>query len=380
MSRTHIAIVGAGFIGITLARALIHRGCRVTVFAPSLQAAGATAVSYEWLNSHRKRPATYQALNLCGLNYWREVFGPRYADHVTWSGHTAIAVSDEHRALLSERVDYLASHEYSAQLTHAPGSELNVPVPTGALVASFADEGYCDALSIRLALLKELQQHELFDFVEATVDAVDDTGVVLADGSRVPVDRTVIAAGNGSADLITRYGASFPMADQTAGGPAWGFLATVSVPAHGIRQLFTGDDLNLRPIDEDTLLVQCLDLDRHAAGDLPDSELTAIGEEFSRRVRRLLGRAVRTLRTRVGHRVIPGDGHTAAGPLRGSIQDRVWAVVTHSGITLGPWLAEVIASELTTGVTDVRLRGFRPTRFTRTSAATAPSPRMPGEQ
>lgn len=379
MSGLRVTVIGAGLVGVALASSLVRRGCRVTVIAPSRQTDGATGTSYEWLNSHRKRPDAYQTLNQLGLAHWHDSFGPKHADRVIWSGHTAIAVSDEHRDLLANRVEYLAARGYAAELAGADHVDLGVRVPGEALIARFSTEGYCDAIGIRNDLLADLNASAGFEFIEDTVDSVDGSAVILRSGSHITADRAIIAAGNGSPALIRSAGALFAMADQTDGGPAWGFLATVAAPGHGVRELLTTDETNLRPIDEDTLLVQCLDLDR-LAGATVTEPLATVGSAFSARVSSLLGRTAETTKVRVGHRVIPGDGMTAAGPLFGAPCDSVWAVVTHSGITLGPWLAEVIADEIVAQKLDARLAEFRPTRFAGNTVRQVVAPRRPGDQ
>ena len=379
MSTLHVTVVGAGFVGVTLTSALVDRGCQVTLVAPSKAADGATGTSYEWLNSHRKKPDAYQALNLLALEHWRNEFGPAHAEHVTWSGHTAIAVEEIHREILTDRVQYLAGRGYPAEFVETFDEPVSDTLRGGALIAQFASEGYCDALAIHTDLLASLEHNDAFTFVEGTAVAVDGSSVSLASGATIEGDRVVIAAGNGSASLVGSAGVPFALADQSDGGAAWGFLATVSAPGHGIRQLITTDDTNLRPVDADTLLVQCLDLDRHAGHKTQDA-LQTHGGEFSRRVARVLDRPAETLNVHVGHRVIPGDGMTTAGPLFGEASDSTWAVVTHSGITLGPWLAEVIADEVVTQKLDARLAEFRPTRFAEGAPTTVVAPRRPGEQ
>lgn len=374
-----VTVIGAGFVGVALASSLVARGCRVTLVAPSTAADGATGTSYEWLNSHRKRPDSYQALNQLGLEYWRHEFGPAHAEHVTWEGHVAVAVDEAHRELLTDRVQYLAGRGYAAEFVDTCDVGVSDALLAGALIAQFPNEGFCDARAIREDLLRSLAASDSFRFIEGTAATVAGSTVTLADGAQIEGDRVVIAAGNGSEALLRQQDSAFSLVDQSDGGAAWGFLATVSAPEHGIRGLITTDDTNLRPIDENTLLVQCLDLDRQAGSETTDA-LHAYGREFSERVSSILGRDAQTTAVSVGHRVIPRDGMTVAGPLMGSATDHIWAVVTHSGITLGPWLAEVIADEIVSETLDARLSEFRPTRFTEQPATEVAAPRRPGEQ
>ena len=64
---------------------------------------------------------------------------------------------------------------------------------------------------------------------------------------------------------------------------------------------------------------------------------------------------------RLGIRPIPGDGLTAAGPV-----PRVrnyYIAVTHSGVTMSPFLGVCVADEVVNGKVRPELADFRPARF-----------------
>lgn len=378
-----VAVLGAGFVGVTLADALVRRGCSVTLIDPAREIAGASATTFAWLNSHRKRPEAYQALNRRGLEAWRERFGPEHAEHVRWSGHSVVVSRPEHTSALRERVAHLRSLSYPAALVPLADAAAQVPgaAAPGAIAAEFPLEGHCAPAPIRASILASLEASARCTIVAERVVAIDGDEVTLRSGRRIRSDRVVIAAGNGSAALAASAGFELPMVPQEVGGAAWGYLARIAVTAHGIDRVLSTDDVNLRPDGPDALIAQCLDLDRTAG---PDERPTpALSETFSRRMRHLLQREdIEVDWVRVGHRVVPVDGQTVAGPLDGSAAGRVWAVVTHSGITLAPLLAETIAAELVQGRQSTLLDGFRPARFAGSTAPTsvARSPRRPGEQ
>lgn len=380
---TAVAIIGVGFIGVTLADALVQRGCTVSLIDEAPRIAGASATTFAWLNSHRKRPESYQALNRAGLEVWRERFGARHAAHVSWTGHSVVVSRPAHVQVLRERVAHLRSLGYPAALVPADRAAAGVPgaATSDAVAADFPLEGYCAPEPIRAALLEELRASGSCRFVTDAAVGIDGASVALRSGRRIDADRVVIAAGNGSAALTASAGFELPMTGQEAGGPAWGFLADILAPSHGVDRVISTDDVNIRPDGAHRLVAQCLDLDRAAGpGRQPDG---AIAAAFSTRLRRLLERndvAVESVRT--GHRVIPADGQTVAGPLDGTPHGATWAVVTHSGITLAPLLAESIATELVEQRLDSLLSEFRPTRFPagRRPVGTVAAPARPGEQ
>ena len=66
---------------------------------------------------------------------------------------------------------------------------------------------------------------------------------------------------------------------------------------------------------------------------------------------------------RIGVRAMPADGHSVVGP-QGGVAG-YYVAVTHSGVTLAPFLGRVVAEELLRGRSDPRLAPFRPDRFWR---------------
>jgi glycine/D-amino acid oxidase-like deaminating enzyme len=109
-----------------------------------------------------------------------------------------------------------------------------------------------------------------------------------------------------------------------------------------------------------------------AAVDLhtPQTELRQWAEELLRRARR----TVRGLDDadvagyRVCVRPMPADGQSIVGWLPGV--GGLYVAVTHSGVTLGAHLAELITAELVSGTAAAEIAPYQPGRFT----ATAPAP------
>ncbi|MDN5655228.1 MAG: FAD-binding oxidoreductase [Kocuria sp.] len=379
----HVAVVGAGFVGVAIADALVRRGCAVTIVARTRELAGASAVTYAWLNSHRKRPAIYQELNERGLRHWREVFGPAHPEHVHWRGHTVVLEESANVEALTTRIEYLASLGYPTERTTAEdvAAELPIHVPDGAITATFPSEGHCEPGPIRAALLERVERSGLCSWELGEAVAVEDHAITLRSGRRVQADHIVVAAGNGSSGLLRTAGFDLPMVGQDAGGPAWGFLAEARVTGHGIPCPVTTDHVNIRPFGSDLLLVQALELD-DAAG--PDVVIDpSLYERFRSRVVDLVGRSdVEIIAVRVGHRVIPADGMSVVGPVDGDPRSGLWTVVTHSGITLAPFLASTVAAEIVEGTQYAVLDDFRPRRFAREEPPVGgvATPRRPGEQ
>jgi glycine/D-amino acid oxidase-like deaminating enzyme len=63
---------------------------------------------------------------------------------------------------------------------------------------------------------------------------------------------------------------------------------------------------------------------------------------------------------------MPADGQSIVGWLPGA--GRLYLAVTHSGVTLGAHLAELMTSELLAGVAAPELAPYRPGRFSGTAS------------
>jgi glycine/D-amino acid oxidase-like deaminating enzyme len=64
----------------------------------------------------------------------------------------------------------------------------------------------------------------------------------------------------------------------------------------------------------------------------------------------------------IGHRPMPADEHPLIGPAPG--RDGVYAAVMHSGVTLAPGVAELVAGEVLDDTEASLFAPFRPDRFT----------------
>ena len=61
----HVAVIGAGIIGSSIAATLAQKGCKVTIIeAAPRPAEGATAKTWAWLNANKKSPPHYKGESL----------------------------------------------------------------------------------------------------------------------------------------------------------------------------------------------------------------------------------------------------------------------------------------------------------------------------
>jgi glycine/D-amino acid oxidase-like deaminating enzyme len=149
---------------------------------------------------------------------------------------------------------------------------------------------------------------------------------------------------------------------DTPGATAPGLVVRVGpVTSAGPVRVVHTPEVCLRPHSDGLLHLEAPD----AAVDLhtPEAELQRWAAELLRRaqrtVRGLDGASVAECRVCV--RPMPVDGQSIVGPLPGA--DGLYVAVTHSGVTLGAHLAQLIAGELATGTAAAELTPYRPERF-----------------
>lgn len=387
-----IAVIGAGIIGSAVARELTRRGAAVTVFDQAGPGRGTSGTTFAWVNSNGKQPASYHRLNAAGCDEHR-----RLAEDVEgvadWyvRGGNIVWADDEGRRRLDDRMSLLESAGYPCRWIDAGEAralepDLLLPHDAGR-VAYFPDEAHVLPALLLARLLGEARDGGAVLRCPVRVASVEPAGaggdVMLGSGERERFDRVVSCVGRWTEQLGAASGIQVPLVDPAeAGGAAVGFLAyTAPVPVR-LSRVLTTPRVNVRPDGGGRLVLQGLDLDASAdPADVPDAE-SFVARELVRRLGEVLavddGAMVDAVR--VGQRAFPADGLTVAGFDERS-DGRVYVVATHSGVTLGPLLGRLVASEvLGDGDSDL-LADFRPGRFAEAEPADGVrAARLPGEQ
>jgi len=384
----HVVVVGAGIVGVSIAARLAERGARVTLVDRGEPGGGTTSTSFAWINANGKEPYPYFSLNRAGLDAHH-----RLADEGgNWlgrGGHVEIAVDEAHRTDLAERRLRLAGYGYAAEeISVDRARELlpDVRVPDGArLIVHFAREAYAFPLVYVSAMLDRARAAgaEVRTGVAVTAlrGADDGAEVSLGDGTVLRVHRIVSAVGRWSGELAALAGVSVPMRRfEEPGDITVGYLAETNPLPVQLEQVVTTPWLNVRPAAGGRLLLQALDLDATADPHRVPSPTSSLAETLLRRLREAVRRTedARLDTIVVGERAMPADGRTIASPAPGA--EWLYVVATHSGVTLAPFLGEVVAEEVLETPSPA-LETFRLERFLHGSSLPEPyAPRKPGQQ
>ncbi len=371
------AVIGAGVLGACVAARLAETGIAVTLLEQAQPGQAATRSSFAWLNSNDKGPRAYHDLNHAGMRAWAGLSASlggaawyRPAGNIEW------AASAAGRAQLAARVARLAAWAYPARLidaAEAAGLEPSLRLPGPALaVAWFPDEGYLLTEQLVRQLVRRAARHgaTVLTGEQGRVAGFDPAGgavraVRTAAGQVIPADAVVCCAGRWVPGLAALAGPAcpVPLVPWAAPGAAAPGLVVRAGPVTppGPARVVHAPEVYLRPHPGGLVQLEAPD----AAVDLhtPDTELRNLASELLRRARRvtrgLQDAAVAGYRVCV--RPMPADGQPIVGWLPGS--SGLYVAVTHSGVTLGAHLAQLITAELTGGAAAAELAPYRPDRF-----------------
>jgi glycine/D-amino acid oxidase-like deaminating enzyme len=376
-----ILVIGAGIVGAALADRLARppdggratgaggaggAGDAVTVVEELLPGGGTSGTSYAWLNANDPADPAYHRFRTDALRTWRDV-AAGFGDP-SWyrqAGNTAWAVSEDAKARLAARVDDLARLGYAARLIgHDRLRELepSVRVPSDALVAHYPDEGFVHGGPAARALAGRAEEAGARIVtgrraVRLNLDGGRVTGARLDDGRDLDADLTICAAGRHAPALLATAGIALPLVDPSEPKSAAPCLVARTTPAPGaLNGLVHGPELSARPAENGGLVLEADDIDAGIDDAVPADRIEAAGADLLARGRALIpGLSADVAEVRRCVRPLPVDGYPLVGPQLPGL----YTVVTHSGITLGPHLAELVAQEVRGRPAEV-LEPYRP--------------------
>jgi len=366
----HIIVIGSGMLGLSTADSLCTFGPEVTLIDPRDLGAGTSGTSFAWTNANGKLDPAYHALNVAGMHEHHRLAeslqGPR-----TYFRSGGLQLADARQApQLESKVARLRDLGYPSELLDAEraveiAGNIRVPASTE-LIAHFPTEGYVH----NEQLMRNLRARAIergTKLIRATVVDVDERGdgvdVRLSDGRVLTADRVVLAAGRWTSQIAEASGFEVPMnADIALGSSVTGLLGYVRPSSTRVNAVVHTPGLNLRPGEDNTIVVQALDLNPQVDPDCPPTNDGPFAEVIAERfAAATTGGAAESLELRLSYRSLPADGLTIAGYAPGFT--RTYCLVTHSGITLGPLLGRLAAEEVAEDRRTDVLEDFRPDRF-----------------
>ena len=372
----HIAVIGAGILGASIAWRISARGYQVTVIEKAAPGSGASSHSFAWINAGSKQPISYHNLNRRSLEMWPR-FAAALADDgdgtsigLRWGGKVSWE-SDSYRAeQLVAEVRQLQSWGYPTRLISA--AELSELEPSLSVGEVFAAEYSENEAQVEPQLVVNACMRRLAEREAAVRTNTEVTGFEVGSGGRISAvkttagefdcDAVVVAAGTGTSTLAAKVGVSVPQAKSPGV-----IIRTTPLP----RLLNNVPVVYAPALDEgrqEIHIRQCAD-GRMMIGEgnqesLAEDDSQAHADDLLERARHYLpGLAgAEAIPVPVGWRPMPLDGY----PVMGFADEapNLYVSLTHSGVTLAPVLSELAALEVCDGASaDAVLGPYRPGRF-----------------
>ncbi|MEU6372500.1 FAD-dependent oxidoreductase [Streptomyces sp. NPDC046909] len=361
-----VAVIGVGVLGAAVGWNLSRRGVGVVLIDAARPGEGVTNWSFSWVNASNKTVRrSYFDLNVAGMAAHRELadtIGPDSWWHP--SGHLRWTDGPAARAKLLETVELLADWGYGVEV-HT-GAEVRrrlepaLTIPGEAPVVFYPDEAWVHGRRLvdRLVGLAVAAGAELRSGV-----AVRDIGtggdgsvrtVALSDGSRLDVDAVVNAAGPGASGVAGLVGRRLPMRREP------GVVARIGCDRVPVGRAMHAPRIEMRPDGVGSMVLHSREIDALIDTGEEPARLAQLLRELAGHVVPELGDSP-VMEARVSQRPIPADGFPSVGAV--PTVPGYYEAVSHSGITLGPVIGRLLASEIVRGERDELLAEFRPERF-----------------
>jgi glycine/D-amino acid oxidase-like deaminating enzyme len=356
-----IIVIGAGIIGSACAWQFARDGAKVTLVERGEAAGGiATAASFSWINATFGNPRPYFDLRMQAIAGWRRLAALFPDAGIRFAGGLFYELEG---TALDEFVEEHSGWGYRLKIVRRQDIAALEPLladpPERAALAS--DEAFVEAAEFarKLAASSGIRFVAGAGDVSIAVSGGRVTGVDIS-GARLEADIVLVAAGEGTPEILRRAGIAFGMHC-----PA-GLLVTTTPFRGSLRHLLIGPRVHVRQLPDGRLLAGSDFLGSH---DAERPERTAAG--ILAELRAMFGDPGLALdHYTIGRRPTPKDGFPALGPVPGI--DGLHVAVTHSGVTLAPAIAEMLSAEILGGRPDPLMAPFRFGRLL--DQARAPTP------
>jgi len=357
--RSRIVIAGGGMLGANIAYQLAKRGASVTLLERAKPATGATANSFAWINA-KKQPIPYFYLSQLGIEAWRELHAELGTElPVRWGGSLEWTNSAERAARQAETLRRFQSwgypiHQIDERQLRA--LERNVRPGDIASAAHAEIEGSADpvgATEVILARAVKAGAQVRFPVDVVGLDTANGRLRAVKTGSGdVEADLIVIACGVDTPRIAAMAGLAVPL------------TRSPGILVHTDPQPIVVDRVLLSPIGN---IKQKTDGRIVTGADFGPAAVEDTSRQYGRQFLTTMSAVLPSLseasveKVTLGLRPLPKDGFPIVGFPAG--RRDIYITVMHSGVTLGPLVGRLAATEILDGVRVDPLAPYRLERF-----------------
>lgn len=357
MKAPHIAIIGAGIIGAALAHRLAKSGARVTVLESGMPASLASGASFGWLNaSFFASPAHFHLRHAALLAHRaldRELDTGTLWQGTLWYEETGPAFAAQAAGLAG--LGYPVRHISQAAFRALEPGVANPPEQA----LCFPGEGAVDAAALTRALLAAAASHGAQVWLGCEVARLHGSpdrisGVATAEGV-LAADQVILAAGCATPGLLAPLGLTLPMLQRP------GLMVQTRPIARALRHILVTPGQEVRQSLQGHLIAPAAASHQSDSAEVIGGLPGDLAAATLARLRALLpGHDLRLDRVARANRPVPGDGLPVVGPAG---PEGLYLATMHSGVTLAPLVADLVAAEVLAGQAAPLLAAFRPSRF-----------------
>ena len=373
--RRHIAVIGAGIVGSSVAYNLVKQGARVTLLDRSSVGGATSHGTFAWINATwAKQPQHYHSFNQLGIEAWHRLQSELNLP-VKWGGSLEWFSSQARQRRLAEDIAEQQRWGEPARMigvTEAKGLEPAASFGDAERIAYSPRDGAVDARFAAQRMVKAAQELGLTLLENCGVNSVtlagDGQSVLQTTCGDIKVDQYVIATGADPEATTTLAGVEIPQR-STPGvivitEPLPKMLNTIFVaPGVHVHQRLDGRIVLGEQDGAPDTAAHKQRLDNYPTR-FPSEEiaqqhasrLTATARQFLPSLRR----DVSVEEVVIGWRPLPLDGHPVIGSSPAAPNSYI--AIMHSGVSLAPVVGEMVSDELLNDTSRPELAPYRVSR------------------
>lgn len=373
LPQKHIAVIGAGIVGASIAYHLAKFGAQVTVLDRHDIATRASRGTFAWLNATwAKQPRAYHRLNQLGLARWKEL-EEELSIPIKWGGSIEwFADADRQAKLVKQIAEQIEWGEPARMVAGAEFNKLEPKVDFGGTpTAAFSpNDGALDPVLAARTLLekaKELGAEVKTDCAVQGVTTRGDKEELDTEKGPITVDAFVLATGADPKATKALAGIDIPQRSTP------GVIVVTKPFEPMLDRILVAPGVHIHQRNDGRIVLGeqdgAPDTEAHAQrlkdrpNAFPSNDLAwqhagrimATAELFVPGISRADVEDVY-----IGWRPLPLDGHPVMGfsPER----SKAYIAIAHSGVSLAPILGQLAASEVVDGGKAEILAPYRPDR------------------
>jgi glycine/D-amino acid oxidase-like deaminating enzyme len=373
--RRHIAVIGAGIVGSSIAYNLAKQGARVTLIDRSTVGGATSHGTFAWINATwAKQPRHYHAFNQLGIEAWHRLQSELNVP-VRWGGSLEWFSSETRQRRLADDITEQQLWGEPARMigvTEAEGLEPAASFGGAERIAYSPRDGAVDARFASQRMVKAAEKLGLTLLENCAVSGATTAGngqsVLQTTCGDINVDKYVIATGADPEATQSLAGIDIPQRSTP------GVIVVTEPLSMMLNTIFVAPGVHIHQRLDGRIILGEQDgaPDTAAHKQRLASYPTRFPSEdiAQQHANRLIATARQFLPSLpqdiaveevvIGWRPLPLDGHPVIGPSPAATNSYI--AIMHSGVSLGPVVGEMVSDELINDTSRTELSPYRAAR------------------